>query len=168
MPQERVQRYTVEHLTDLVRVAPMVQILDAPVPQMVDNPTDAFRVMDQPIAEQVIAAPKFVASSCPSREALREPQTAEQSLEVTTILHFLKQKVDLPAPRRGNVFLRTGFVVFVVCGADRSHSSSWSWRLWRSPRFFSQDTVLCSGMRSRSLTFQFLVVWVTNNNKQQQ
>ena len=32
-PQERVQRHTVEHITDLVRVAPMVQILDAPVPQ---------------------------------------------------------------------------------------------------------------------------------------
>ena len=34
-PQERVQRHTVEHITDLVRVAPMVQILDAPVPQTV-------------------------------------------------------------------------------------------------------------------------------------
>ena len=38
-PQERVQRHVVEHITDLVRVAPMVQILDAPVPQMVDNVT---------------------------------------------------------------------------------------------------------------------------------
>ena len=66
-PQERVQRHAVEHLTDLVRVAPMVQILGAPAPQMMDNPMDAFRVMDQPIAEQVIAVPKIVASSCPSR-----------------------------------------------------------------------------------------------------
>ena len=33
--QERVQRHIVEHLTDFVRVAPMVQIPDAPVPQMV-------------------------------------------------------------------------------------------------------------------------------------
>ena len=32
-PQERVQRHVVEHLTDLVRVAPMVQFFDAPVPQ---------------------------------------------------------------------------------------------------------------------------------------
>ena len=32
-PQERVQRHDVQHLTDLVRVAPMVQILDAPVAQ---------------------------------------------------------------------------------------------------------------------------------------
>ena len=31
-PQERVLRHVVEHITDLVRVAPMVQILDAPVP----------------------------------------------------------------------------------------------------------------------------------------
>ena len=32
-PQARVQRHVVEHITDLVRVAAMVQILDAPVPQ---------------------------------------------------------------------------------------------------------------------------------------
>ena len=40
-----------------VRVAPMVQILDALVPQMVDNPMDAFELLDLPIAEQVIAVP---------------------------------------------------------------------------------------------------------------
>ena len=30
LAQERVQRHTVEHLTDLVRFAPLVQVLDAP------------------------------------------------------------------------------------------------------------------------------------------
>ena len=36
-PQERVQRHTMEHIVDLVRVAPMVQTLDARVPQMVEQ-----------------------------------------------------------------------------------------------------------------------------------
>ena len=36
-PQERVQRHTVEHIVDLVRVPPMVQILGAPVPQMASS-----------------------------------------------------------------------------------------------------------------------------------
>ena len=33
-PRPQVQRHRVGHIVDLVRVAPMVQILDAPVPQM--------------------------------------------------------------------------------------------------------------------------------------
>ena len=53
--QARVQRHTVEHLAD---VCFFVRILDAPVPQMVDNVMDSFRLMDLPIAEQV-------SSSCP-------------------------------------------------------------------------------------------------------
>ena len=97
-PQERVQRHIVEHLTDVMRVAPMVQILDAPVPQMVDNETDGFRVMDRPIAEQVIAVPKIVASSCPSR--------VEHLVEVPTVVSLssmqqltAEQNVDIPVPR---------------------------------------------------------------------
>ena len=59
-PQERVQRHVMEHLTDLVRVAPMVQILDAPVPQM-----DAFRLLDPPVAEQVGAQDLLLVLSFP-------------------------------------------------------------------------------------------------------
>ena len=40
-PQERVQRHTVEHLTDLVRFAPKVQVLDAPAP-LVEQVADVF------------------------------------------------------------------------------------------------------------------------------
>ena len=53
-PQERIQRRTVEHLAVL---APPVQILDFPVQQMVDNVMDALRLLDLPIAEQVIEIP---------------------------------------------------------------------------------------------------------------
>ena len=45
-PQEGVQRHVVEHITDLVRVAPMVQILDAPVPQVVGQLPDILRFFD--------------------------------------------------------------------------------------------------------------------------
>ena len=61
-PQERVLWYTVEHVVDLVRVAPMVQILDAPVPQMVDQLQDVMRFFDSPLSvpEQVIEVPKIL------------------------------------------------------------------------------------------------------------
>ena len=42
-PQDRVQRHTMEHIVDLVRVAPMVQTIDAPVPQMVEPLLNVFR-----------------------------------------------------------------------------------------------------------------------------
>ena len=58
-PQERVQRHTVEHITDLVRVAPMVQILDAPVPQTVDKLHDVLQFFDRlsSVPEPVIEVP---------------------------------------------------------------------------------------------------------------
>ena len=68
--QERLQRHTVEH----VDVLPYVQILDAPVPQLVDSTIDFFRRLDLPVAEQVIDVPTISSSSCPSRAVLREPQ----------------------------------------------------------------------------------------------
>ena len=46
-PQERVQRHVVEHLTDLVRVAPMVQISRCTCAAEVDNLMDIFRLLDR-------------------------------------------------------------------------------------------------------------------------
>ena len=42
-PQERVQRHTMEHIVDFVCCAPMVQILDAPVPQTLEQLPDVLR-----------------------------------------------------------------------------------------------------------------------------
>ena len=42
-PQERVPRHTVEQMAD---IAPMVQILDAPVPQLVDKLEDVLKIVD--------------------------------------------------------------------------------------------------------------------------
>ena len=86
-PQERVQRHTVEHIVDLVRVAPMVQILDAPVPQMVDQLQDIMRFFDTLllVPEQVVEVPKILLDDVP---VLRDAQLVEQLVEVPTIVSY--------------------------------------------------------------------------------
>ena len=79
--QARVQRHYTE---DSGNVCPIVQILDLPVPQMVD--TVFFRLLELPVAEQVIEVPMVSSSSCPSRADLCEPQMAEQLVAVPTVL----------------------------------------------------------------------------------
>ena len=79
----RVQRHTVEQRSEHT---PYVQILDAPVPQVVDFVLDVFRALDSSIAEQVIEVPKLSCSSCPSRSPCLEPQMAEQMVEVPAVL----------------------------------------------------------------------------------
>ena len=85
-PQERVQRHTVEHITDLVRVAPMVQILDAPVPQTGEQLPDILSFFDalMPVPEQVIEVPKILLDDVPMRAAVRDTQLVEQLVEVPT------------------------------------------------------------------------------------
>ena len=98
-PQERIQRRTVEHLAVL---APPVQILDVPVPQMVENVRDTLlRILDFPIAEQVIEVPKISCSPCPSRSRVPEPQSAEQLVEVPTVsVSHAHRSSDRGADRR--------------------------------------------------------------------
>ena len=89
-------------MEDLGSVCPFVQILDLPVPQMVDYVADALRILDLPMAEQVIEVPKISCSPCPSRSLLPEPQSAEQLVEVPTVLSPLRiaeQIVGIPVPR---------------------------------------------------------------------
>ena len=102
-PQRRVLRHVVE---DLGELAPLVQILDLPVPQTVDYVADALRILDFPIAEQVIEVPRISCSPCPSRSPIPEPQTAEQLVDVPTVLsptrialQIAEQIVDTPVPR---------------------------------------------------------------------
>ena len=102
-PQGRVLRHAVEGLGDFAR---MVQILDAPVPQMVDYVAEALRLLDRPIAEQVIEVPTVSCSPCPSRSLVPVPQSAEQLVEVPTVLtptrialRIAEQIVATPVPR---------------------------------------------------------------------
>ena len=93
-------------MEDLGTVCPFVQILDLPVPQMVGDVTDTLRILDRPIAEQVIEVPMVSCSPCPSRSPIPKPQTAEQLVEVPTVLsptRIALQIVGIPVPRgRGN------------------------------------------------------------------
>ena len=101
--QEVLVRHVVEHMAD---VCPVVQILDAPVPQMVDTVLEFFRALDPPVDEQVIAVPKISIDSVSRRLVERRlPQMVEQLVEVPTIVSFsslqriLEQTVDIPASR---------------------------------------------------------------------
>ena len=109
----RVLRHGGEPIEEHV---PLVQILDALVPQMEDQVADNLnleddvldvaRLMDLPISEQVIEVPKISCSSCPSRSPIPEPELAEQLVEVSTVLsptrialQIAEQIADTPVPR---------------------------------------------------------------------
>ena len=104
MPSSRAQRHFME---DLGELAPSVQLLDLFVPQMVENVTDTLlRILDFPIAEQVIDVPKIFCSPCPSRSRVPEPQLADQLVEVPTVLtptrialQIAERIVDTPVSR---------------------------------------------------------------------
>ena len=86
----------------MVDICPFVQILDAPVPHPVENVADALPIHDRPIAEQVVEVPKISCSPCPSRSLIPEPQSADQLVEVPTVLSPLRiaeQIVGIPVPR---------------------------------------------------------------------
>ena len=108
-PQERVQRHTVEHIVDFVRVAPSVQFLDAPVPQVVEQLPDIMHFFDTltPDPEQVIEVPKILPDDVPMRTPVRDTQLAEQLVEVLTNVSWsmlqliTKQNVDIPVPGGG-------------------------------------------------------------------
>ena len=87
----------------------MVQILDAPVPQTVAQLPDVLQFFGTLTTdpEQVIEVPKILPEDVPTRAVLRDPQLAEQLVEVPTIVSYswlqlrLEQNVDIPVPGRG-------------------------------------------------------------------
>ena len=81
-PQERVQRPTVEQI---IETFVPVQILDDPVPLVVDQPMEILKIVDVPSSvEQVIAVPKISCPSCPLRVAVVDTRMAEQLVDVPT------------------------------------------------------------------------------------
>ena len=104
-PQERDQPRTVEQAA---AYAPMVQILDIPVPQMVEQLPDVLRFFATllPVPEQDIVVPKIVLDDVPERTVVRDTQLAEQLVEVPTVVSFsslrrtVEQHVDIPVLRR--------------------------------------------------------------------
>ena len=126
-PQERVQRHTMEHIVDYVCFAPMVQILDAPVPQTVEQLPDVLQFFDRlsTVPEPVIEVPKISTEDVPMRAVLRATQLAEQLVEVPTIIsnpllvllqallehkqRTVEQMVENPVPRSGGAGDLQGF-----------------------------------------------------------
>ena len=73
---------------------------------MVGDVGVTLRILDSPIAQQVIEVPEISWSPCPLRSLVPEPQSAEQLLEVPTVLsptrialRIAEQIVDTPVPR---------------------------------------------------------------------
>ena len=78
-PQERVPRRIVEQLVDYV---PVVPLLDAPVPQTVDQLVEVLRPLDTVVPEHVIEVPKITLhDAIPQRAVLPVPQMAEQLVD---------------------------------------------------------------------------------------
>ena len=87
----------------------MVQVLDAPVPQTVEQLPDVLQFFGTLTTdpEQVIEVPKILPEDVPVRAVLRYPQLAEHLVEVPTIVSYswlqlrLEQNVDIPVLGRG-------------------------------------------------------------------
>ena len=107
-------------LEDLGSVCPFEQILDdLPVPQMMDqfaellnleeDVLDAGRLVDRyfQVPELVTEVPKFIIEDVPMRTSVPEPQTAEQLVEVPTVISYsslqrsVEQLVAIPVPGGG-------------------------------------------------------------------
>ena len=102
LPQVWVQRRTVEQIVDPVPVVPMLHVL---VPQMVEQLVDILAPLDFRVGEQVIEVPKIVCPPRAARTVLRAPQTADQLVEVPTIISYsslpqrtMEQNVAIPVP----------------------------------------------------------------------
>ena len=85
---------------------PYVQILDVPVPQLVNQQVEVLQKIDTLIPPQVIEVPQIPQDRIPQRSVeFRPPQKAELLVELPTVVSYssLKrlaaQNVHFPAPR---------------------------------------------------------------------
>ena len=102
LPQVGVHWHTVEQR---IEHTPFVQILDAPVSQMVEQLVDFFKDLDIEVPAQVIEVPKISQVITPQRSVDLVPQLVEQLVEVPTILtptriavQIAEQIVGIPVP----------------------------------------------------------------------
>ena len=92
------QRHTVEHLVD---GAPRLPTLDVLLPQMVDQPVNALKIiakLSPAVEEQVIDVPKIIQDPTPQRFEPSEPQ------------QLVEQLVEVPVPSVREVTIMTPFV----------------------------------------------------------
>ena len=123
---DRVLRRTVDQLAD---AAPMVQVLDTPVPQMVEQLLEVVRRLDIEVPTQVIEVPKISQDFIQERLVdcdLRHPQKAEQLLEVPTVLSLALLQQQYAEQTLTIQLLVVAGVVEVLPGEGSSASSSHS------------------------------------------
>ena len=96
-PQVAILRHALEHMAD---ICPFVQILDAPVPQKMEQLPDFFKGLDSHVPVQVIKVPKISQDIIPQRSVDLVPQMVEQLLEVPTVLFFLSPAADSFLPEQ--------------------------------------------------------------------
>ena len=114
-PPERVQRHTMEHLTDLVRFAPMVQVLDAPVPLMAEQLVDVLALLEEArmdLLENMVLEGKSVSAA--DKEAWRRWARAGKEEEEEKEASSLSSSTGVSAS----------------CSSSSSSPSSRSRRLW--------------------------------------
>ena len=157
LPQEWVQRRTVEQIVDPVPVVPMLHVF---VPQMVEQLVDILAPLDFRVAEQVIDAPRIVCPPRAARTVLRAPQTVEQLVEVPTPVSFsslLQRTVEQNIPVAGGGGAGGGLSGFLP---GQNSAASWN-RTVDTPsgggfKVFNVDRVQ-QRFWSRSPCLQFLV-----------
>ena len=164
-PQERVLRRTVEQIVEPVRGVP---VLDAPVPQVVDQAAEVVRffVSLPVVAEQVIEVPTIILEDpIPQRALLQALQLAEQLVDVPVTLvqswpckpwgggkHGLYLSSSAPPGQGGIQMLAAATLaeavvdVSVTTQLRSSRFSSFTWRCLS----FSSSTVWHFSRSSRS------------------
>ena len=85
--ERRGPQEVVHHMEHMAGVCSFVQILDAPMPQMVDQ-LKILGMMLLVVPEQVFEVPKISLQSRCSRTVLRQPELVEQLVEVPTVLTY--------------------------------------------------------------------------------
>ena len=152
-PQERVQRRTVGRII----LAPM---LDVPVPLMEEQLlVHAFAPHDIHVTKQVIEVPKILIDELSVRTPVREPQLAEQLVEVPTIISFSplqrikEQNVDIPVHGGGLQGSRpgTGFNSVFVILSFALHLIGSTLRMRRFKGFFRTFSRAVQPVRAQSL-----------------
>ena len=137
----RIQRPSVEQR---IEHTPYVQILDAPVPQKVEQLVDFFKDLDSHVPVQVIEVPKISQDIIPQRSVDLVPKMVEQLVEVPTIVSYsslqrtVEHRVDIPVPGRG--WRSSGLQGFLPGQSSRQRRS------------FPRNAFL-SGLWSRSFIF---------------
>ena len=104
LPQERVQRRTVEQIVDPV---PVVPLLHDAAPQMAEQLVDILTPLDFPVPSRLSKCPRSCVHPALLAPSLA-PQTAEQLVEALTVVSFIdvirqlvEQIVDIPVPLGG-------------------------------------------------------------------